>query len=556
MSNDIEGEETGGEELLPIAQSPQPTTVHQPSPGAGKRAHQVTDQSTPRMIDLRLLPAAVATWAATWWATAHPVARPAIVLCALAALSSAASYAWNRRHALPPRHALTPPRSARLAATLLLASTACALAVASAAGQSSLLDPARSDESPVHVRVRLLRDPTPASSGFSRRSRARVRILAVEVGQRWLTSNATALVSAPGWRDGARGDVYQLEGSLDTSFAAQPPSVGVIRARKTQLLWRPGGLDAWRRETHRAFGSACGSLPRDARGLVPGMSIGDDRLVPSDLADAMKATSLTHLTAVSGSHIVIILATLNLLLPARKPLRVGATILVLATIVILVGPEASVLRSVCVASVASLGLVLGREGQAIAALCSVVTATLLIDPWASRSYGFALSALAALAVVGPAAALARGAKRRVRGDTRIGKVLRRLAELVCVPALAELFTAPLIVSLSGTVPVWGIAANVAAEPAVPVATLAGLSGALLAPISPPTSSACAHVASWATGWIADCARFFAALPGSRTQVPGGVGTVLSLYVCVGVGWASWRAWQHWVRPLVDEAGEL
>ena len=247
------------------------------------------------------------------------------------------------------------------------------------------------------------------------------------------------------------------------------------------------------------------------------MSIGDDRLMPSDLDDAMTATSLTHLTAVSGSHIVIILATLNLLLPARKPLRVGATILVLATIVVLVGPEASVLRSVCVASVASMGLVLGREGQAIAALCAVVTATLLIDPWASRSYGFALS------------------------------------ELVCVPALAELFTAPLIVSLSGTVPVWGIGANVAAEPAVPVATLAGLSGALLAPISPPMSSACARVASWATGWIAGAARFFAGMPGAGLRVPGGGATLLSIYGCAGLGWVAWRAWKRWVLPRTDEA---
>lgn len=516
----------------------------------------MTEVRAPRMVDLRLMPTAIAAWAASWWATAHPVPWPLIAACVLAATACAASYAWTYRHARPPRHALTPPRSLRLASALLLTASACALAVSSAAGRSYQADPAHTGSGPIHAKVLLMRDPAPASSGLSTRRRARVRILAVEVGQRWLTSGATALVSAPSWRDAARGDVYELDGTLDTTFAAEAPSVGAIRARSARLVERPGGLDAWRRDTHSAFADVCQTLPRDARGLVPGMSIGDDRLVPSDLADAMTATSLTHLTAISGSHIVIILATLNLLLPARKPLRVGATILVLATIVILVGPEASVLRSVCVASVASLGLVLGREGQTIAALCTVVTATLLIDPWASRSYGFALSALAALAVVGPCAALARGVKRRVRGDTRVGKALRRLAELVCVPALAELFTAPLIVSLSGTVPVWGIAANVAAEPAVPVATLAGLSGALLAPISPPTSSACARVASWATGWIADCARFFAALPGSRTQVPGGVGTVLSLYVCVGVGWASWRAWQHWVRPLVDEAGEL
>lgn len=513
----------------------------------------MTDTRAPRMVDLRLMPTAIAAWAASWWATAYPVPWPLIAACALAATACAASYAWTHRHSRPPRHALTPPRSLRLASALLLTASACALAVSSAAGRSYQADPAHTGSGPIHAKVLLMRDPAPASSGLSTRRRARVRILAVEVGQRWLTSGATALVSAPSWRDAARGDVYELDGTLDTTFAAEAPSVGAIRARSARLVERPGGLDAWRRDTHSAFADVCQTLPRDARGLVPGMSIGDDRLVPSDLADAMTATSLTHLTTISGSHIVIILATLNLLLPARKPLRVGATILVLATIVILVGPETSVLRSVCVASVASMGLVLGREGQAIAALCAVVTATLLIDPWASRSYGFALSALAALAVVGPSAALARGVKRRVRGDTRVGKALRRLAELVCVPALAELFTAPLIVSLSGTVPVWGIGANVAAEPAVPVATLAGLSGALLAPISPPMSSACARVASWATGWIAGAARFFAGMPGAGLRVPGGGATLLSIYGCAGLGWVAWRAWKRWVLPRTDEA---
>ena len=91
------------------------------------------------------------------------------------------------------------------------------------------------------------------------------------------------------------------------------------------------------------------------------------------------------------------------------------------------------MRSVCVASVAALGLILGREGQAIAALGAVVMGTLLIDPWASRSYGFALSALAALAVVGPAAAIVRSTKRRIRGDTRIGRILRRLTRWCACP---------------------------------------------------------------------------------------------------------------------------
>mgnify|MGYP000861961299 FL=1 len=505
------------------------------------------------MIDLRLLPPAVGAWAASWWSTSHPAPRHLIAACALTAGLAAASYGWSRRGARAPRHALTPPRSLRLAVALLLACVACALAVASTAGRRYLADPARAGSGPIHARVRLEREP--ASSGFSARSHARVRILSVRVGDTWLASSVSALVSAPGWHDAARGDVYEIDGFLDAGFASGAPSVGAIRARRALLLRRPTGLDAWRRDTHRAFAAACRDLPRDAQGLVPGMAIGDDRLVPDDLSRAMKASSLTHLTAVSGSHIVIVLTVINLIVPARKVLRLGVTLVVLGAILTLVGPEPSVVRSVCVACVAALGLILGREGQAVAALCAVVVATLLVDPWASRSYGFALSVLAALAVVGPASAVADRVKRRVRGDTRVGKALRRLAEMVCVPALAELATAPLIVSLSGMVPLWGIAANVVAEPAVPVATLAGLAGALLAPLHPGAAGAFARVACCATEWIAGCARHFEGMPGSGTKVPGGPATVLSLYACAGLGWVAWRAWRRWGCPLANEALE-
>ena len=508
-------------------------------------------QCAPRMIDLRLAPAATATWATTWWATGHPAQWPVACAFALAALACAASYALSHRDRKTPRHALTPPRSARLGLALLLACIACALAVGSSARRHYDADPAHRDSGPIHARVVLQTDPAPASSGFSATRSARARIDAVSVGEGWLPASTTALVRAPGWRDAARGDVYEVWGSLDATFAADAPSVGTIRVRRTQLIERPGGLSAWMRSTHRAFAHACAPLPRDARSLVPGMAIGDDRAMPADLSDAMKKTSLTHLTAVSGSHIVIVLATVTLVVPARKALRLGATILVLTTILTLVGPDPSVVRSVCVAAVASLGLILGREGQSIAALCAVVIATLLIDPWAARSYGFALSALAALAVVAPSTWLIRRTRRRIRGDTRVGKALRRLIEMVCVPAFAELATAPLIVSLSGNVPVWGIVANVLVEPAVPVATVAGLLGALISPLSIRAASACAVVASWATAWIAGTARLCANLPGNGVAVPGGATTVVSIYAVCCAGWLAWRAWVRWGAPIND-----
>ena len=130
-------------------------------------------------------------------------------------------------------------------------------------------------------------------------------------------------------------------------------------------------------------------------------------------------------------------------------------------------------------------------------------------------------------------------------------MLRRLVEMVYVPAFAELATAPLIVSLSGNVPVWGIVANVLVEPVVPVATVAGLLGALISPLSIRAASACAVVASWATAWIAGTARLCANLPGNGVAVPGGATTVVSIYAVCCAGWLAWRAWVRWGAPIND-----
>ena len=102
-------------------------------------------QCAPRMIDLRLAPAATAAWAATWWATGHPAQWAWIGACTLVALGCAASYARSQRGRKTPRHALTPPRSARLGLALLLACVACALAVGSTARRQYDADPAHRD---------------------------------------------------------------------------------------------------------------------------------------------------------------------------------------------------------------------------------------------------------------------------------------------------------------------------------------------------------------------------------------------------------------------------
>ena len=55
-----------------------PTPQETPPPETALRAPHTTHQTAPRMIDLRLLTPATATWATTWWATTHPAPHPLI----------------------------------------------------------------------------------------------------------------------------------------------------------------------------------------------------------------------------------------------------------------------------------------------------------------------------------------------------------------------------------------------------------------------------------------------------------------------------------------------
>ena len=65
--------------------------------------------------------------------------------------------------------------------------------------------------------------------------------------------------------------------------------------------------------------------PPAVRGLVPGVAIGDDSGIPEEDGDALAAVNLTHLTAVSGSHVSMITAiVLGLVGRKRKVLAVTA----------------------------------------------------------------------------------------------------------------------------------------------------------------------------------------------------------------------------------------
>jgi competence protein ComEC len=274
--------------------------------------------------------------------------------------------------------------------------------------------------------------------------------------------------------------------------------------------------------------------PEAVRGLVPALVMGDESGLPSELADDFKTTGLTHLSAVSGTNLTLLLA---FVLPLARLLGVrarGLTVVGLAMVVIFVilaRPQPSVLRAAVMGLVA-LAAMTGGGGRrrAVRSLSVAVIALLLLDMSLARSAGFALSVLATAGIVllGPGwrDALARW-------------MPVRLAEAISCPLAAQLACTPVVAWLSGQVSLVAVAANLLAGPAVGPATIVGFGAAGIALLSADLARLAGWVAGWPARWIILVAQKGAGLPGAASAWPAtvigvGVLTLLCLALVIGL----------------------
>ncbi len=318
------------------------------------------------------------------------------------------------------------------------------------------------------------------------------------------------------------GSLLRVTGTLQAADPGEDVAFLVFVRGNGERAGGPPPLLAAADAVRRDFRSAASGLPGDGGALLPGLAIGDTSSVSSTLSDAMKTASLSHLTAVSGANCAIVVG-LALALAAAAGLprlaRLAVAALVLAAFVVVVTPEPSVIRAAVMAVVALVALATGRAARGLPLLCVAVVVLLTIDPWLSRSYGFALSVLATAGLLLLARPLAEVMARWLP---------RGLALVLAVPLAAQLACQPVLLMLNPSLPLYGVAANLLAEPAAAPVTVLGLIACAAAPVFPPLATVVSALAWLPASWIAAVATFFAGLPGARAPWPTGVPGILLL----------------------------
>ncbi|GAA4171774.1 ComEC/Rec2 family competence protein [Gryllotalpicola koreensis] len=462
-----------------------------------------------RGVDLRLAGPAAAAWLAAGVLLARPGAAWWCAAACLVLAVCGAVIGFLRR--------------SRLAGLVVLVLAAIGLAAAATAIAAPVRHPPALDAAADGHTVALVATVdsgarAAAGSPFGGGDRVSFRVTATEltVGRERITGRIPALAYAS--RSGRAlqiGERVRISGTAKSGPPADDVAL-IVYADAVHETAPPPAWLAWSDGLRARFDAATARLPGDGGELLPGLVIGDETRVGADLDSAMKAASLSHLTAVSGSNCAVIIAGLLALGAAvglPRGWRAALALAGLSGFVVLVTPGASVLRAAVMAAIVVLGTALGRPGRAVPALALAVLVLLVQNPWLARDYGFALSVVATAALLVLAPPLARRLERWLP---------RWLALGLSVPLAAQLACQPVLVLLNPTVPLYGVVANVLAEPAAPLATVIGLIGCLLVPLSTQLAAPLLWAAWGPASWIAGIARTSTGLPASALPWPGGV----------------------------------
>ena len=241
---------------------------------------------------------------------------------------------------------------------------------------------------------------------------------------------------------------------------------------------------------------------------------------PAQLQQAAPAQQATPPNAHALPPLVHRLSTLAI--PHRVMVLCGvAAVLAYA---MLLDSEGSVIRSLAMGLLGAYAMLRGSGRQSLAALQTTVLTCLLAAPHLAVDMGFALSvtATSALILLGPPL---------IRLLMRVMPVF--CAEMLAAPIVASLWCTPLILAMSGKVPLYSVPANLIAAPLAPLSMLAGLValGFMLLGL-PALADLCLRAGGLAAQGIEWAAHTAAHAPGNPWEPGSSVPAVVCSTLCV------------------------
>lgn len=280
-------------------------------------------------------------------------------------------------------------------------------------------------------------------------------------------------------------------------------------------------------------------IPSPEAALLIGILLGDDSGMTADLDEAFRLTGMTHIIAISGFNIALLVGFVDATGAAVLPRRWAAwlAIAVVGFYTILVGAAPSVVRAAFMGGMYLVGRrLLGRPTFPFAPLLVAAIVMTIFQPSILWDIGFQLSFTATLGLMLYAEPLTRWSKAQLSQwlePGAVGQTLRLFSEGVIVTLAAQVLTLPLLLAYFGQLPVWNLPANLLILPVQPGVMISGIFATVTGMISPVLSQLFAWISWLLLRYTIEMVRFFAAIPGAAVPLQLSPSALAALYALIG-----------------------
>jgi competence protein ComEC len=273
-----------------------------------------------------------------------------------------------------------------------------------------------------------------------------------------------------------RGDQVVVSGKLYPTRGANQATVAYAQLRKVGST--TSMLDSLRRRFAAGMQSA---LPEPLASFGLGLLVGQRNTLPAELTQALLMVGLTHIIAVSGYNLTILLEAARRLMGGwSKVLSTAVALLLIAGFLLIAGTSASIVRAAVISVLSLSAWYYGRSVRPVLLLLLAAAGTAYANPvylWADIGWYLSFLAFFGILVLGPLVTA------RLYGERQPHLVVQVLIESLC----AEVMTLPLVLYIFGQVSLVSLLANMLVVALIPLAMLlslvAGLAGMVAGVVS-------------------------------------------------------------------------
>ena len=395
----------------------------------------------------------------------------------------------------------------------------------------------------VEVRGVVVSDPEWA--GWA--TRLRMRVDSIRLDGQWEETSGEILVGVReslifwnqrDWPAFRYGDRLSLRGTLEPppvleefdypGYLARQGIGTVMSFPHVTFLEQDQGVAFYRRlyaARQRMAESLASAVPEPQASLGQALLLGLRDNIPEDLVDDFRATGTSHILAISGLHVGILLGVgLGLsqwLFGRRRQIYLLSPLLLMWLYALISGMSPSVTRAAIMGTVYLTALFFGRPRSVLPALAFAAAVMVAVNPGVIWSVSFQLSFAAMTAIAVLAEPISRRLQylyeRRLGGVRVLPPILVAATYFVAMSVAAIVATLPLVVFYFQEFSLVGLPTTLLVLPALPVVLVSQAATALVGLLSGFWAYPLGSFAWVTTAYVTGVVGLMAQMPGAAVE---------------------------------------